>query len=117
LQHNDGYLDSGSEALTCAFNRRGNYLAVGCNDGRIAVWDFMTRGSYSYELRYSPHHLSEVYECVCSSEHLCACDASVNIVHAYIVQIHYKGIELQYIVFTWLDTAPQLVAVFRGARN
>lgn len=44
FQHNDGYLDSGSEALTCAFNRRGNYLAVGCNDGRIAVWDFMTRG-------------------------------------------------------------------------
>lgn len=44
LQHNDGILDSGSEALTCCFNRRGTLLAVGCNDGRIAVWDFMTRG-------------------------------------------------------------------------
>jgi len=52
LQHNDGYLDSGSEALTCAFNRRGNYLAVGCNDGRIAVWDFMTRG---VAISYSSH--------------------------------------------------------------
>ncbi|XP_065883835.1 retinoblastoma-binding protein 5 homolog [Dysidea avara] len=51
-EHNDGYLDSGSEALTCAFNRRGNYLAVGCNDGRIAVWDFMTRG---IAISYSSH--------------------------------------------------------------
>lgn len=43
-EHNEGILDSGSEALTCSFNRRGTQLAVGCNDGRIAIWNFMTRG-------------------------------------------------------------------------
>ena len=35
-EHNDGVLDSGSEALITRFNRRGTMLAVGCNDGRIA---------------------------------------------------------------------------------
>lgn len=40
----DGLLDCVSLAVTCAFNRRGTLLAVGCNDGRIAIWDFLTRG-------------------------------------------------------------------------
>lgn len=40
----DGSLDCVSLAVTCAFNRRGTLLAVGCNDGRIAIWDFLTRG-------------------------------------------------------------------------
>ena len=40
----DGMLDCVSLAVTCAFNRRGTLLAVGCNDGRIAIWDFLTRG-------------------------------------------------------------------------
>ncbi|KAL5020129.1 hypothetical protein ScPMuIL_003021 [Solemya velum] len=40
----DGALDCVSIALTCAFNRYGTLLAVGCNDGRIVVWDFLTRG-------------------------------------------------------------------------
>nr|CAB3265456.1 retinoblastoma-binding protein 5-like [Phallusia mammillata] len=40
----DGTLDTGSMAVTCTFNRHGTLLAVGCNDGRIVVWDFLTRG-------------------------------------------------------------------------
>ncbi|XP_077299297.1 retinoblastoma binding protein 5 [Arctopsyche grandis] len=40
----DGNLDSISLAATCAFNKRGTLLAVGCNDGRIFIWDFLTRG-------------------------------------------------------------------------
>lgn len=44
FQEFDGTLDSISLASTCAFNRRGTLLAVGCNDGRIFIWDFLTRG-------------------------------------------------------------------------
>ncbi|XP_050497824.1 retinoblastoma-binding protein 5 homolog [Diabrotica virgifera virgifera] len=40
----DGTLDSLSIAVTCQFNKRGTLLAVGCNDGRIVIWDFLTRG-------------------------------------------------------------------------
>ena len=40
----DGTLDCVSIAITCAFNRQGTLLAVGCNDGRIVIWDFLTRG-------------------------------------------------------------------------
>ncbi|CAB1315332.1 unnamed protein product, partial [Coregonus sp. 'balchen'] len=40
----DGTLDCISMALTCIFNRWGTLLAVGCNDGRIVIWDFLTRG-------------------------------------------------------------------------
>ncbi|KAB7495579.1 Retinoblastoma-binding protein 5-like protein [Armadillidium nasatum] len=40
----DGVLDCVSLAVTCSFNRWGSLLAVGCNDGRIVIWDFLTRG-------------------------------------------------------------------------
>lgn len=40
----DGSLDCISLAVTCAFNKYGTLLAVGCNDGRVVVWDFLTRG-------------------------------------------------------------------------
>lgn len=40
----DGVLDCISVAVTAQFNKIGTLLAVGCNDGRVVVWDFMTRG-------------------------------------------------------------------------
>lgn len=43
-EESDGTLDTGSMAITCTFNRHGTLLAVGCNDGRIVVYDFLTRG-------------------------------------------------------------------------
>lgn len=43
-EENDGTLDCITMALTCAFNRFGTLLAVGCNDGRVVIWDFLTRG-------------------------------------------------------------------------
>ncbi|XP_033096367.1 retinoblastoma-binding protein 5-like [Anneissia japonica] len=43
-EESDGTLDCISIALTCCFNKRGSLLAVGCNDGRIVIWDFLTRG-------------------------------------------------------------------------
>ncbi|XP_072049898.1 retinoblastoma-binding protein 5-like [Amphiura filiformis] len=43
-EESDGTLDCISMALTCCFNKRGTLLAVGCNDGRVVIWDFLTRG-------------------------------------------------------------------------
>ena len=44
-EENDGTLDCVTMALTAQFNRFGTLLAVGCNDGRIVVWDFLTRSA------------------------------------------------------------------------
>eukprot|EP00040_Diaphanoeca_grandis_P013345 m.67428 g.67428 ORF g.67428 m.67428 type:complete len:470 (+) comp23809_c0_seq2:144-1553(+) len=39
----EDFLEDGI-ACTSAFNRKGSLLAVGCNDGRVLVWDFDTKG-------------------------------------------------------------------------
>ncbi|CAF1351718.1 unnamed protein product [Adineta steineri] len=40
----DGTLDCASMAVCCSFNKIGSMLAVGCSDGRLVIWDFLTRG-------------------------------------------------------------------------
>jgi len=38
----NNYLEDEGNVITCAFNRRGNYVAGGCMDGKCYVWDFET---------------------------------------------------------------------------
>ncbi|CAF0849860.1 unnamed protein product [Didymodactylos carnosus] len=40
----DGILDCASMAVCCSFNKVGSLLAVGCSDGRLVIWDFLTKG-------------------------------------------------------------------------
>ena len=51
-EENDGTLDCVTMALTAQFNRFGTLLAVGCNDGRIVVWDFLTRSELVSALKH-----------------------------------------------------------------
>jgi COMPASS component SWD1 len=39
----DGELECNSMIICCSFNRHGTLLAAGCNDGRVVIWDFLTR--------------------------------------------------------------------------
>lgn len=47
----------------CAFNRRGNYLALGGNEGQLAVWDLEATRSAARILR--PHHGARVNSVRC----------------------------------------------------
>lgn len=56
----DGVLDCASLAICCSFNRRGSLLAVGCNDGRIVIWDFLTRGIAKYISAHMNHPICSI---------------------------------------------------------
>lgn len=56
----DGVLDCSSLAICCSFNRKGSLLAVGCNDGRIVIWDFLTRGIAKIISAHSNHPVCSV---------------------------------------------------------
>eukprot|EP00658_Telonema_sp_P-2_P025468 TRINITY_DN20259_c0_g1_i2.p1 TRINITY_DN20259_c0_g1~~TRINITY_DN20259_c0_g1_i2.p1 ORF type:complete len:465 (+),score=84.29 TRINITY_DN20259_c0_g1_i2:93-1487(+) len=51
-------------AGTCAFNRRGTLIAVGCSDGHVMIWDFGTKGV----VRRLKQHVRPVTS-VCWSNH------------------------------------------------
>jgi COMPASS component SWD1 len=56
----DGVLDCASLAICCSFNRRGSLLAVGCNDGRVVIWDFLTRGIAKYINAHMNHPVCSI---------------------------------------------------------
>lgn len=56
----DGFLDSpGATILSVEFNRRGTLLAGGCNDGKILIWDFVTRNLLKVIIAHS-HPVSSI---------------------------------------------------------
>lgn len=56
----DGVLDCASLAICCSFNRRGSLMAVGCNDGKIVIWDFLTRGIAKYIAAHDKHPICSI---------------------------------------------------------
>lgn len=56
----DGVLDCASLAICCSFNRRGSLLAVGCNDGRVVIWDFLTRGISKSIVAHTNHPICSI---------------------------------------------------------
>lgn len=56
----DGQLDCASMAVCCEFNRIGSLLAVGCNDGRLVIWDLLTRAVAKNILAHAGHPVSSI---------------------------------------------------------
>ena len=91
-EENDGTLDCITMAITCQFNRYGTLLAVGCNDGRIVIWDFLTRGiakiiqvsclNYCVVNRGGPESQPKFYTLIFSV---------ICFRHMFIQSVHYRG--------------------------
>jgi hypothetical protein len=62
-----GSSDSISLVVTCAFNKYGTLLSVGCNDVRIIILDFLTRGIAKIISAHGKYNYKYIDYIICNS--------------------------------------------------
>ena len=95
-EQSDGTLDSGSMAVTCTFNRHGTLLAVGCTDGRIVVWDFLTRGIAKVYNAHAHPVCSLRFVQILALNEICTACITLGWIHIY--NLSYSEVHRIYLV-------------------